>query len=133
MKRGTLALAAFGALAALIVPAGASGGQAGDNYRISLTLKTFNGEPTKIKNFRFSRLNATCDDGVKVEIRGRIRSMPVNDRNRFSGKLRRNGRTVWVKGKVSADLERVKGTIRAKGDYPPGENCGTGRVRWRTD
>ena len=95
-------------------------------------LKTFNGEPTELRRFRFSKLNGTCDDGVTVEIRGRIRSIEINDRNRFGETLRRNGRTVRVKGKVSGDLDTVRGIIRAKGDFPPdGENCGTGRVRWK--
>jgi hypothetical protein len=131
MKRGILALAALAAV--LVLPTAASGGQTGDNYRISLTLKTFNGEVTEVKHFRFSKLNATCAGGVTREVRGRIRSMAVNDNDRFSETVRRNGKQIRVKGQVGNDNETVSGLIRAKGDFRNGESCRTGRVNWTTD
>ena len=134
MKRGILALVGVGAALAIPVAAGggASAAQGGDDFQISFTLKSFNGEPRALKNFRFSKLNGTCDGGIAVEMRGKLRSIEVNDRNRFSDLIRREGRKVRVKGKVSGDLERVRGTIRATGDFPPdGDNCDSGRVRWR--
>jgi hypothetical protein len=134
MKKGILALVGVGA--ALTIPVvstgGASAAAGGDDFEIRFTLKSFDGEPVALKRFRFSKLNGTCDGGVTVEVRGKFGTIEVNDRNRFSESIRREGRKVRVKGKVSGDLERVRGTIRATGDFPPdGENCDTGKVRWR--
>jgi hypothetical protein len=136
MKRAILALAGVGA--ALAIPVAMTGGaaaaQGGDDFQISFTLKAVDGEPVALKNFRFSKLNGTCDGGTGVEVRGKLPFVKVNDRNRFSDSIRRNGRRVRVKGRVSNDLEKVRGTIRARGNFPPdGENCDTGKVRWRAN
>ena len=134
MRKGILVLGGLAVMLAL--PVAASGGSAaiargGDDYEIRFTLKTFNGEPTELRRFRFKKLDAFCDGGVVVEVRGRIRSIAVNDRNRFREVLRRDGKRVRVKGKVSGDLQRVRGTIRARGDFDTAQNCDSGRIRWR--
>ena len=134
MKTGILAL---GGVIALALPVAANGETAavmrgGDDYKISFVLRTFNGEPTELKRFRFRKLNVTCDGGTVIEVRGRIRSIPINDRNKFRTVLRRGAKVVRVKGKVSGDLDTVRGVIRARGDYgPTAQNCDSGRVRWR--
>jgi hypothetical protein len=136
MKKGILAL---GGMIALALPVAADGETAavmrgGDDYEISFVLRTFNGEPIALKRFRFKKLDVTCDGGTVVEVRGRIRSIPVNDRNRFRAVLRRGAKVVRVKGKVSGDLDTVRGTIRARGDFgPKAQNCDSGRVRWRAE
>jgi hypothetical protein len=134
MKKGILAVGAIIGLLAL--PVAASGNSAalrgGDDFEISFILKTFNGEPTELRRFRFRKLNATCEGGITIEVRGRIPSIRVNDRNRFRAVLRRGAKVVRVKGKVSGDLDTVRGVIRARGDYGlEAQNCDTGRVRWR--
>jgi len=135
MKKGILALAGVALL--LAVPVAASGDTAkvrgGDNFEIRFTLKSVNGEPTALRRFRFSKLDAECNGGATIiQVRGKIRKLEVNNRNRFSETLRRSGKKVRVKGKVSGDLETVRGTIRARGDFSDAnQNCDSGIVRWK--
>lgn len=138
MKKGTFALA--GVTAMLVLPVAATGSssgaaakaQGGDNFRISFTLQTKDGEPTALKDFRFSRLDAECDGGRFVDVRGQLPLIKVNDRNRFSDSLRRPNKRVRVKGRVSGDLDTVRGRIRAQGDFAPtAQNCDSGKVPWR--
>lgn len=137
MKKGILALGAVGLL--LSVPVVASGASSaamrgGDNYEIRFVLKAFDGEPTELRRFRFKKLNATCEGGSVIEVRGRIPSIPVNDRNKFRAVLRRGGKVVRVKGRVSGDLDTVRGRIRARGDFgPEAQNCDSGVVRWKAE
>jgi hypothetical protein len=133
MKKGILALAVASALLAL--PVAASGdalrAQGGDDFEIRFTLKSRGGEPTALKNFRFSKLDTPCFSGAVVQARGRLPFIKVNDRNKFSDSLRRGGKRVRVKGRVSGDLGTVRGTIRAQGNFGPGaQNCDSGKVRW---
>jgi hypothetical protein len=134
MKKGILALAVVSAV--LAVPVTASGdafraAQGRDDFRISFTLKSRGGEPVALKRFKFTRLDTPCPSGTIVQARGRIPFIKVNDRNRFSDSLNRARRKVRVKGKVSGDLNTVRGTIRAQGFFGPGaSNCDSGRVRW---
>ena len=140
MKRTTLALA--GVLAVLALPIGASGAggdsatatkalRGGQELKIRFTLRTNDGEPVRLARFRFNNLLVNCDDLVQVNVDGKIRSLPVNDRNRFSETLRRPGKKVRVKGRVSNDLKRVVGRIRGEGNFSGGRNCDSGWVRWR--
>ena len=136
MKKGILALAGLTTVLALPVAATGDAGSStkalrGQAFRISFTLKSFEGEPRALKNFRFSRLEAACDDDATVNVRGHLPYIRVNDRNRFSKTLRRPGKKVRVKGRVSNDLDTVRGTIRAQGDFGTALNCDSGRVPWR--
>ena len=135
MKKGILALGGVSLLLAL--PVAANGASAvmrgGDDFEIRFTLKTFNGEPTELKRFRFTKLDARCDAGAVVEVRGRIPSIPINERNKFRSVLRRDSKVVRVKGRVSGDLDTVRGRIRARGDFPPALNCDSGVVRWKAE
>lgn len=133
MKKGILALAMASALLAL--PVAASGdalrAQGADDFQIRFTLKSRGGEPTALKRFRFSKLDTPCATGQLIQARGRLPFIEVNDRNRFSDSLRRAGRRVRVKGRVSGDLDVVRGTIRAQGNFSPtARNCDSGKVRW---
>jgi hypothetical protein len=136
MKKGILALAGLTTVLALPVAAigdAASSAKAlrGQAFEISFTLKSFEGEARALKNFRFSKLEAACDDDATVNVRGRLPYIKVNDRNRFSKTLRRDGKTVRVKGRVSNDLNTVRGSIRAQGDFGTALNCDSDRVPWR--
>lgn len=133
MKKGILALAMASALLAL--PVAASGdalrAQGGDDFQIRFTLKSRDGEPTALKRFKFSKLDTPCATGQLIQARGRLPFIDVNDRNRFSDSVRRAGRKVRVKGRVSGDLDVVRGTIRAQGRFSPtARNCDSGKVRW---
>jgi hypothetical protein len=135
MKRGILALGGLMLLLALPVAAEGDSGDSvralrGDNFRISFALKSRDGEPTAIRRFKFSKLTAECAAGATVEVRGRIRFIEVHDNNRFSESLRRQGKKVRVKGKVSNDLDTVRGTIRARGAFGQATSCDSGEVRW---
>ena len=135
MRRGFLALAGVAGLLCVPVAAAADGAAVralrGQEFEISFTLKTFEGEARAIKDFRFRKLEARCDGETTINVRGRIAYMKVNDRNRFSKTLRRDGRQVRVKGRVRDNLEGVRGTIRARGDFSDvAQNCDSGRVRW---
>ncbi len=136
MKKGILALAGLTTVLALPVAAIGDAGSStealrGQAFRISFTLKSFEGEPRALKNFRFSKLEAACDDDATVNVRGRLPYIKVNDRNRFSKTLRRSGRKVRVKGRVRDNLSSVRGAIRAQGDFGTALNCDSGRVPWR--
>ena len=133
MKKGILALAMASALLAL--PVAASGdalrAQGGDDFQIRFTLKSRGGEPTALKRFKFSKLDTPCATGQLIQARGRLPFIDVNDRNRFSDSLRRAGRKVRVKGRISGDLDVVRGTIRAQGSFSPtARNCDSGKVKW---
>jgi hypothetical protein len=139
MRKGIVAVLSLAAL--LLVPlsangkAGSTGAEslrgAGGAFEISFTLKSRDGEPIALRRFRFSHLEATCAGGATVQVRGRIRRIPVNDRNRFSKTVRRDGKRVKVRGRVSGDLDTVRGTIRARGAFGTATSCDSGRVRWR--
>ena len=134
MKRGILALGGLTLLVALPVAASGDPGDPvralrGDNFNISFVLKSQDGEPTAIKRFRFSKLTAECA-AATVEVRGRIPFIEVHSNNRFSETLRRQGKKVRVKGKVSNDLDTVRGTIRARGTFGQATSCDSGEVRW---
>ena len=103
---------------------------AGGAFEISFTLRSRDGEPVALRRFRFSNLEAQCDGGQEATVQGRIRRIPINDENRFSKTVRRNGKFVRVKGRVTNNLARVVGTIRVRGDFGTAVNCDTGRVHW---
>ena len=133
MKKAIVAVAAASVLLAPPLAASGDAGRAqrGDDFQISFTLKSRNGEPVALKNFRFRKLDATCAGGTVVQVRGKLPFIKVNDRNRFSKTLRRPGRKVRVKGRVSDNLRRVKGRIRAQGNFGAAQNCDSGKVAWR--
>jgi hypothetical protein len=135
MKRGILALGGLTVLLALPVGATGNSGDSvralrGDNFEISFTLKSRNGEPTAIRRFKFSKLTAKCAAGATVEVRGKLPFIEVHRNNRFSETLRRQGKKVKVTGKVSNDLDTVRGTIRARGAFGQATSCDSGEVRW---
>lgn len=139
MRKGIVAVVSLAALMAVPLSASGKAGPAGAEalrgaggaFEISFTLKSRGGEPVALRRFRFSKLEVTCAGGATVQVRGRIRRIPVNDRNRFSKTVRRGDKRVKVRGRVSGDLERVRGTIRARGAFGTATSCDSGRVRWR--
>lgn len=137
MKRALLALAGLVGLLALPVGAtGQSGGAEealrGSDFEVSLELKVRNGEAVAIRDFRYKRLLASCDGDVIARVRGQFPYMKVNDRRRFRDSIREDGQIVRVRGRVSRDLDAVRGRIRARGDFgPQAQDCDSGRVRWR--
>ncbi len=135
MKRGILALSGLTILLALPVGASGDSGESvralrGDNFEISFTLKSRNGEPTAIRRFKFSKLTAECAEGATAEVRGKLPFIEVHSNNRFSETLRQQGKKVRVTGKVSNDLDTVRGTIRARGAFGQATSCDSGEVRW---
>ena len=133
MKKGILALAMASALLAL--PVAASGdalrAQGGDDFQISFTLKSRGGEPTALKRFKFSKLDTPCATGQLIQAAGGSRSSPSTTATGSPTRLRRAGRKVRVKGRVSGDLDVVRGTIRAQGHFSPtARNCDSGKVKW---
>lgn len=136
-RAGLLAVAAALALALPTATSGAAGDPAttaargGDDLTITFILRSKDGRATAIKRFRWQNLTTTCDGPVEVDVNGSIRKMRVNKRNRFRKTLTRPDGQVKVKGKVSGDLARVRGTIRAQGDFGGQTGCDSGKVRWR--
>jgi hypothetical protein len=137
MKRILIMAAALAAA----VPATSSAGVAsnegeavergGQDLVITFTVRTVNGEPTKIKKFKFDNLTTTCDVGGPVDLSGRIGGfMKVNDKGKFDGKVSDGSAKVSVKGEVKQNGKKVEGTIRGKGDFPPAEGCNSGKVKW---
>ena len=110
--------------------AAASEAQRGGGLLIRFRLNSRNGEPVAIKRFRFKRLSAECNGGQVVNVAGKIPSIRVKDNNRFSKTLRRATKSVRVRGKVSGDLDTVRGKIRARGAYAGATGCDSGAVGW---
>ena len=110
--------------------AAASEAQRGGGLLIRFRLNSRNGEPVAIKRFRFKRLPAECNGGQIVNVAGTIPSIRVKDNNRFSKTLRRATKSVRVRGKVSGDLDTVRGKIRARGAYAGATGCDSGAVGW---
>ena len=136
MKR-ILMVAAVVTAAAL--PATSSAGTAvsgvaargGQDLQISFTVRSLNGTPVKIKKFKFKNLTATCNVGDPVDVKGKIGgSMPINDKGKFDGKVSNGSAKVVVDGEVKQGGAKVKGTIRAKGDFKTGQGCDSGKVKW---
>ncbi len=125
---------------AAVLPATSSAGTAvsgeaargGEDLQISFTVRSFNGKPVEIKKFKFKNLTATCNVGdPAVDIRGKIGgTMPINDKGKFDGKVSNGSAKVVVNGEVKQGGAKVKGTIRAKGDFKTGQGCDSGKVKW---
>ena len=142
MKKGLTIVLLAGAFAAMAMTSGATAGEqppadrsavnrGGDGLTIQFQLRSRNGEPVALRRFRFSKLRTPCATGPVIQARGRLPFIKVNDRNRFSESLRRSGKQVRVKGKVSGDLDVVRGKIRAQGHFSPtARNCDSGKVPW---
>ena len=94
-------------------------------------MSSLNGKPVKIKKFKFKNLTATCDTGGPIDVSGKIGgSMPINDKGKFDGKVSNGSAKVVVDGEVKQGGAKVKGTIRAKGDFKTGQGCDSGKVKW---
>ena len=133
MKTGAItALAGLMALLALAGPANGQAARGGDDFVLLMTLKVTDGVPEAIKRFRFRKLDVVCDGDLVTEVRAKIQHIRVNDRNRFHKTVERSGRTIRVRGKVSEDQTRIRGTLRVRGDVGlTHQNCDSGRVFWR--
>ena len=137
MKRFLMAAVLVGAAA---LPATSSAGatrdgqaaeRGGQDLSIEFTLRSVDGVPTKIKKFKFKKLTTTCDVGGPIDVKGNIGgAMPINNKGKFDGKVSNGDAKVVVEGEVKQGGAKVKGTIKAKGDFPPGEGCNSGKVKW---
>jgi len=108
-----------------------SAGRGGQDLAIQFTVRSFNGKPTEIKKFKFENLTATCNVGGPVDVKGKIGgSMSINDKGEFDGKVSDGAAKVLVEGDVKRGGAKVKGTIRAKGDFNAGQGCDSGKVKW---
>ena len=127
----TLTAAAF--LAAIALPATATGGESnerarGSQFTISYTLLTVDGDPQELRRFRFAGVKAPCESGGSATVSGRLGTIPVRPNNRFGAILLRNGKRVRVAGEVKPS--KVVGTIRVSGDFGERTGCDSGRLRW---
>ncbi len=140
MKRFVVAvLAIAAAVAPATSTAGASSAQGqatmrgGNDLQITFVLRSVNGEPTKIKDYRFKNLTTACNQGGPIDVRGQLDTMRVNDAGKFDGNVRKDGGKVHVEGVVKRGGDVVKGTIRASGKFPPARGCDSGQVEWKAE
>jgi len=140
MKRFAVAVLA---IVAATVPAtstaGASGADAGaaarggNNLQITFVVRSVDGEPRKIREFKFDNLTTACNQGGPVDVRGQLDTMRVNDAGKFDGNARKDGGKVHVEGVVKNGGDVVKGTIRASGKFLPARGCDSGHVEWKAE
>jgi len=133
-----LTVAAIAAVAA--VPATSSAESAskntaargGANLQIEFTLQSVNGEPTRIKNFKFKNFTVSCTVGGPVDVKGEIERMKINDKGKFDGNAKTpNGEgKVHVEGEVKRSGRKVVGFLKSSGDFGGGaEDCRT-KTEW---
>ena len=112
---------------------GQSANRGGQDLQLTFVVRSVNGEPTKIRKFRFENLTAACNQGGPVDVRGQLDTMRVNDAGKFDGNARKDGGKVHVEGVVKNGGDVVKGTIRASGKFLPARGCDSGRVEWKAE
>lgn len=144
MKRLTgFAVAAIAAGALTFAPSAGAGEadttvakqRGGNDLSISFVVRyrLDNGEPTKVKEFKFKKLTTTCDGPVLLDLKGKIGTMKVNKDREFKGNVKFSGGKVVVKGTTKKFGASSKGTIKGVGNFGPNTNCNTGKVAWKTN
>ena len=103
---------------------------------VRFATKVRDGETIKVKRFVFKRVPMQCDDGPSTvdNVGTPPPPMRVNDEHRFRGNFESaNGRKhLRIRGKLTNDDERARGTLRVWGDFGGGAtNCNTRRTHWR--
>ena len=101
----------------------------GANLQIKFVLQSVDGEPRRIKNFRFENFTVNCAAGGPVDLKGEIEKMGINDNGKFDGNVRKGNGKVHVEGEVKQNGRKVIGFLKAKGDFGPGQDCLT-KVNW---
>jgi hypothetical protein len=88
----------------------------------------------KVRNFQFSGLPITCDEGDSSVSSGAYPDMRVNRKKRFHGVIDDGFARVVAKGRFRHHFRKVVGTLRATGDFGAGpdlHNCDSGVVGWK--
>jgi hypothetical protein len=138
IKGVALGISLIAALAVTGTPAGATtqsvdseaaAAAKGARLQIRMVVVTQGTVPVRIKRFRFRGLLVSCAGGGTENVRGRIRTMDV-DNNRFGRTIRRQGRKVHVEGRFRQGGSVVRGKIRARGRFGGQRGCDSGVVRW---
>ena len=90
------------------------------------------GKPIAVKNFVYSNLLLTCDEGsTTYSAPKRFPKMNVNEDLKFRGTLVVRGVRSKVVGKYRKDLSKVTGTLKASGDLRGLTNCSSGKAPWK--
>ena len=96
--------------------------QAGPNTKVTIKVKTRNGEAKAVRSLTYRRLPATCDVSKNVRIADAwiFRGFKVNDRRRFSIVGEANdGSTINFSGRFSKTFKKVKGRFQSDIVFPP--------------
>jgi hypothetical protein len=135
MKRA-LILAAIAAAAT--VPATSSADYAenasargGGDLEIKFDLFVRGNDPVRIENFRFNHFTATCAVNGPRDIKGSIGRIGLNDKEKFRAVTRTDDRQgkVIVEGQVRRHGKKTVGTLKAKGDFVPAQDC-SAKINW---
>jgi hypothetical protein len=134
MKR-ILMLAAIAMVAA--VPAISSADTAGkstvarggQDLDIKFILRSIDGKPAQIKDFKFKKFTVSCAIGGPVDASGEIAKMNVNDKGKFDGVAKKGDAKVKVEGQVKQHGQKVVGTLKASGNFGAAEDCDS-TVNW---
>jgi hypothetical protein len=144
LKRLLIAAVVAGAL---LAPGAASasdytgGAKRGDEFTVSFQAVFVNGKPEEVRHFRFRHVPMTCEVGdpfVTKSGKPGFGPMNVNSERRFHGVFSANQGDVKVVIRGEFKPQRVVGTLRVSGDYPPdpesgfpgGTDCSSGRLEW---
>jgi len=103
----------------------------GQDLEIEFTLRSRNGEPTQVRQFKFRKFTVSCAGGDTVQVRGSVPRMKVNDAGKFDGNARNgDGGKVHIEGDVKDGGNKVVGTLKATGRFAPAKQCNT-KVGWK--
>ena len=97
--------------------------QAGPNTKVTVKVKTRNGEAKAVRSLSYRRLPATCDvslGNVRIGDEWTFRGFKVNDRRRFSivGEVV-DGSTIDFTGRFSKTFKKVRGRFQSDVVFPP--------------
>lgn len=135
MKK-SLIIAAL-AVAAVAMPATSSADSAqkstakGGDLKIKFDLVSQGHDPVRIENFKFKNFIAPCAVGGATNIEGTIPKIGLNNKEKFDAVAKTNdgkGKVI-VEGQVKQNGKKTVGTLKAKGDFTPAEDC-SAKVNW---
>jgi hypothetical protein len=101
----------------------------GQDLEIKFILRSIDGEPAQVKNFKFKKFTVECAVGGPVDASGEVAKMNINNTGKFDGTAKDGAAKVKVEGQVKQNGQKVTGTLKASGDFGAAEDCDS-KVNW---
>jgi hypothetical protein len=137
MKKGLIVAALAAAAVAMPATSNAdssekSSARGGPDLTITFDLLMQGNDPVRIKNFKFKNFTAPCTVSGPTEIKGTISKIGLNNKEKFDAVAKTNdgkGKVI-VEGQVKRHGKKTVGTLKAKGDFAPAEDCNA-KIEWK--